>query len=569
MQKRLVVLLVAFAAIAALLGYSFLPEDQARLDAAQEKYPPPRFPSYLKPPKSIEEVMPFARAAVRQTGGRTPLGLVEKGQTLLLVATDHVAEPMVLEAIRRAYGERGVKARIMKEHELRGLTLEEALAIRKATVWYTSEQGYFEADFSGNWSIEWLKKIRPELHAKLFPEIKLPEALTRKDREVPSLTKALIKYLDENPGIDAVYFARGGRQRRARELEHHREKMYGNFIFDNRWELMSKVPEFPGDVWRLVEERVIEPIGWIDKMHATDPEGTNLSMDVDEKTAEAWGKSAYEQGHLFMLPGSATGRFPYSVIEYPAIKKEYIPHFVGEADGVIAGTNNHRGVFPRIEVHVKKGYVVEVKGGGPYGDIWREAIKIPGINEVTWPFRDKPGYWWLREGGLGTNPKFYKRLDENLQGTNQTERNVAGVIHWGFGMEVREGPQGPTKPPEVLEFEKKTGLPNRHGWHIHNLLLTYRVKVRATKNTWLTLINKGRIAALDSPEIRALASRYGNPDEILRQDWVPHLPGINAPGKYEDYARDPWRTITMIAKKVEAGTYEYSYPPVKPVDGKR
>jgi hypothetical protein len=56
------------------------------LGSAQEKgkYPAPRFPSYVRPPKSIEDVMPFARAAVRQTGGRTPLGLVEKGQTVAL-----------------------------------------------------------------------------------------------------------------------------------------------------------------------------------------------------------------------------------------------------------------------------------------------------------------------------------------------------------------------------------------------------------------------------------------------------------------------------------------------------
>ena len=35
---------------------------------AQEKgkYPAPRFPSYMKPPKSIDDMMPFARAAVPQ-----------------------------------------------------------------------------------------------------------------------------------------------------------------------------------------------------------------------------------------------------------------------------------------------------------------------------------------------------------------------------------------------------------------------------------------------------------------------------------------------------------------------
>src|SRR5437660_6658955 len=84
--------------------------------AESPKYPAPRFPSYVRPPKSIEDVMPFARAAVRQTGGRTPLGLVEKGQTVAIF-TEPAAEEMVLQAIKRAYEERGVKVQIVPEHE--------------------------------------------------------------------------------------------------------------------------------------------------------------------------------------------------------------------------------------------------------------------------------------------------------------------------------------------------------------------------------------------------------------------------------------------------------------------
>ena len=43
--------------------------------------PAPAFPSYLKKPNSVEELMPQARAAARQTGGRTPLGLALPGKT--------------------------------------------------------------------------------------------------------------------------------------------------------------------------------------------------------------------------------------------------------------------------------------------------------------------------------------------------------------------------------------------------------------------------------------------------------------------------------------------------------
>ena len=111
--------------------------------AEQAKYSPPRFPSYLKPAKNIEEVMPYARAAVRQVGGRTPLGLVEKGMGVAIF-TEPAADDMVMQAIKRAYDERGIKAYIVPEHELLGIGKDEALKAIKATRGYTSEQGYME-----------------------------------------------------------------------------------------------------------------------------------------------------------------------------------------------------------------------------------------------------------------------------------------------------------------------------------------------------------------------------------------------------------------------------------------
>src|SRR5262245_53129150 len=105
--------------------------------AEKNTYPPPRFPSYVKPPKSIDDVLPFARAAVRQTGGRTPLGLVEKGT--VLIVTDSVAEDIVMQAIKRAYEERGVKAQIVPEYELVGISKEEARKAKEAMRGYTSE----------------------------------------------------------------------------------------------------------------------------------------------------------------------------------------------------------------------------------------------------------------------------------------------------------------------------------------------------------------------------------------------------------------------------------------------
>jgi len=572
MERRRLCLWVALSALASLLSHALLPGHGTGLHAAQERYPRPRFPSYVKPPKSIEDVMPFARAAVRQTGGRTPLGLVEKGMTVALV-TEPTADEVILQALRRAYEERGVRVLIVPEHELAGVSREEALKAIRATRWYTSEQGYMEAH---RWITQrfsdpeapkkWLRERRPDLYQAMFQKgDEVPERLQEVHRKLSqkNIGDLLARYFDQHPEAKAIFWRRGGRPGTQKALKHHGDKFYGNFIFDNHWELMNKAATFPGDIWKLAEERVVEPLAWVDQVRVTDPEGTDFGFEVAEEETKMWGEGAYLQGHLFMFPSQATGGFMYSKVDYPALQKKWLKPILIKVNGVFAGTGNHAGVYPRIEVHVKDGVVREVKGGGIYGEVWREFLKYPKINEAKYPYFPEPGYWWLHEAGLGTNPKFFKRPDENARGDNTSERNNAGVIHWGFGLRLYHGPDAPEESKEWAEFTKKHGLPDDHWWHIHNLLVTYRVRVRGTKNSWLTLIDKGELTAYRSPEIRALASRYGAPDDILSDDWVAHLPGVNAPGRYEDYAKNPWKTISEVIQKIEVGSYEYFYPPIK------
>jgi hypothetical protein len=87
---------------------------------------------------------------------------------------------------------------------------------------------------------------------------------------------------------------------------------------------------------------------------------------------------------------------------------------------------------------------------------------------------------------------------------------------------------------------------------------------------WVTLIERGRLKSLDNPEVRALASRYGNPDQLLAEDWRPEIPGINAPGNYmTDYAPDPWRTVKSVVDQVRAGSYPHFFPNPPGRDGVR
>jgi hypothetical protein len=345
-------------------------------------------------------------------------------------------------------------------------------------------------------------------------------------------------------------------------LRHHGEKFLGNYTYINLYDLMSQVPSFPSDVWRLVETKTMEPLAFVDRAEVTDPEGTAFGYDVDEEMAKNWNAGVYNQGHLYMYPAQATGRFPYSIIEYPTMGGSYLPPVQPETTGVIASTTSHAATHPRMEIFIEKGRVKEVKGGGLYGEGVRLLLNYPGSNDSLWPFQKKPGYWWLYEAGLGTNPKYFKHPAEVAEGNNLSERNVAGVVHWALGSEVSMGPAKVGEwaaESEAFTTQRDIPLPKGHALHQHNLMPTMQVRIRDL-DQWVTLIEHGGLTALQDTYVRALASRYGNPNDILRRDYVTAMPGINMPGSYEQYARNPGAYWVKWAESIESGKYEYFKP---------
>jgi hypothetical protein len=184
----------------------------------------------------------------------------------------------------------------------------------------------------------------------------------------------------------------------------------------------------------------------------------------------------------------------------------------------------------------------------------------PGTRELTWPMQKKPGYWWLFEAGLGTNPKYFKHPAEVLDGINLSERNVGGIVHWAFGAEVAMGPDKIGEwAAETIAFATQHQVPPGHSMHHHNLLPTFQVRIRDL-DQWVTLIEHGGLTAMQDTYVRALASRYGNPNDILRRDYVSALPGINMPGSYDQFARNPGAHWTRWAESIESGKYEYFKP---------
>ena len=537
-------------------------------------FPAPAFPSYLKKPDTIDKLMPSARSASRQTGGRTPLGLVEAGKHLLIVVgeiRDSKPNMMVQEAIKRAMEERGAKTTILTIWELLGLSEAEYQEFREGIRTYTIGDGQRELEYFFNYTgfvpdpskgRDWVRQQDPDLYAATWsaPKFANPR-YSQIAKDYNELVPArLNEWLDKHPEISWIVWRSGNRPNTRKMLKQHGERFLGNYTYVDLFDLMGQVPDFPADVWRLVESKTIEPLGHVDRAEVTDPEGTAFGYDISEEAAKGWAEGVYNQGHLYMFPPQATGRTPYSMVEYPVMKGRYIAPVQAEVQGIIASTSSHAATYPRIEVRVKDGLISDVKGGGLYGEGLKLFQDYPGTKELTWPMQKKPGYWWLYEAGMGTNPKYFKHPGEVIDGNNLSERNVAGVIHWAFGAEVAMGPDvvGPWAQ-ETEDFAAKHNVPKGHSMHQHNLLPTYQVRVRDL-DQWITLVEHGGLTALKDTYARALASRYGNPDRVLNRDYVPEIPGINAPGSYDDYARNPGAWWTNWAASIEDGKNAYFKP---------
>lgn len=287
---------------------------------------------------------------------------------------------------------------------------------------------------------------------------------------------------------------------------------------------------FPAELQITIDQVVWEQIQRCERVRVTDPEGTDVTFTnyVDGRwlyMSHQWGKPLYITAQE-------------------------------DAEGVIAGTTNHRGVYTWCEATIEAGLVTAVKGGGDYAEIWREKLaefghvilppyrtrKLAGARDL--PRKHKSGFFWYWECAIGTMPKVFRPA----QGLFDLlyERRRSGLVHHGFGPNYDE-----------IASMDQAGLPSRH-LHIHNLFATYTgTTARGEK---LLLISNGRLTAFDDPRVRAVAERFGDPDALLREVWVPALPGINAKGDYmRDYGNDPRSRVlaeaAARARQLEAAGY--------------
>jgi hypothetical protein len=569
-----------------------------------EKYPEPRWPSYFKPPTSVDDLMPAARLLVRNQSGLQGkgMGILQSGESVMIVASND-ADPMVLDAIDRALRERRITPHMKMTYELLGETKEQAertqqerqrgrkideAGIYQASQWIT---GQFP---NPDQPKAWLKQRRPEVYAQLFPgetaragaaqsslsgsrqrprgsdtpagdesDAGAPQPAGNADYQGRNrIGEAIKAYLTAHKEIRGVFWGAGGSTGLRRQLYPMQDKFLGTFITDNIYNLQSLMSSYPGDVWQLAEEQLLEPLEYVDRLDIKDPEGLDLHAEITDEMAQRWAQGAYQRGHLYMFPNQATGRFGYSFVNYPAFQQKWLPREpIARIEGVIAGTQGHGGFYPRWEVYFKNGFISDVKGGGAQGEALKEFLNYPGLNDLVYPYHNQPGYWYLYEIAFGSHPKGFRHPLTLLKtGATTPERIRSGVIHWGLGIRLWHDPDAPTESKKWREFTEEHNIAFDHGWHTHTYFTTYKVRLR-NANKWVDLLDKGHMTSLDNPEVRALASRYGDPNYLLTEDWIPEVPGINAPGDYmKDYAPNPGRYSLNVLDRATKGTYDHYFP---------
>ncbi|NTZ17990.1 hypothetical protein EXW96_10545 [Paenibacillus sp. JMULE4] len=262
------------------------------------------------------------------------------------------------------------------------------------------------------------------------------------------------------------------------------------------------------------------------RIRITDPEGTDLSYTNHD--------AYYDSKREFFNP-DLVDRF-WS--QNKNFGKTYLPgHVLGrpwmylpkeDASGVIAGTSNHIGPVPWVQLKVEDGRITDIHEGGEFGDKLRKLqdetrhLQYPG-------FPDKGLLrWW--EASIGTNPHIHRPRRGFLQGWLNClyERMRSGVIHMGFGTIISSSTE---------REAAKMGLPVGH-WHLHLYFATMTCEMVGGGTE--TIIQDGRLMALDDPDIRNIAAKYGDPDLLLTESWIPAVPGINVAGDYwKHYANDP------------------------------
>ena len=163
-----------------------------------------------------------------------------------------------------------------------------------------------------------------------------------------------------------------------------------------------------------------------------------------------------------------------------------------------------RKAFPQVKVELEGGQIVKVMGGAAYGDAWRTLLDESKQYSSIPVFLDRDYFI----SGKSPSAPIQRSCDratsrQHSSGGFEWERRRSGVIHMGFGTLWRSDEE---------KWAGENGILYGH-LHIHLLFPTFNITTKSGKE--YTIIRNGRLTALDDPEVRKLAEKYGDPDDLL------------------------------------------------------
>lgn len=303
----------------------------------------------------------------------------------------------------------------------------------------------------------------------------------------------------------------------------------------------SQAAHFPQEVLLKIAKRTRELI-WEHGRNATvkltDPEGTDVSWTLWEEyfenspegtdiLQEIWDE--YYDG-LYNLPlresSLANLENHVSIKAWPPVLEK------DDASGVVPSTlGHHSRPYPQIKIHLEDSQITEIEGGGKKGDRMRDLLER--TNDVKYPDFPREGMWWFWEYSIGTNPKVFRPRDFMMKSEPGTlvERLRSGIVHCGIGT------LSPTYSEDWADENDEV-----YG-HVDNHMNFPTLELHTENDKVVTLIEKGHLTVLDDAEVREVAAKHGDPDELLHEDWIPPLPGVNMEGDYEEYAAEPSRFL--------------------------
>lgn len=519
----------------------------------QVAYMEPRYPKDVLTSPDEAGLRQLARIVAHQTSGNVRLGTISSGKKAAIVLPTRRQDMRLLKAVIEAMKERHVQVDYILEDDLLAEVMGVPPSPRGATAAgdgpKTGEVDLYKKLKASEWQLgRWPRYVPAPLREKMRKAAKAAgggeggapaTALDpTHDPKVVALREAMRRYVMElHPEYGAIV---GGRPRQEYMTQHIGPKYIGLWDYATVRDVQEVTTQsYPTDVWRLSEDKIMEMLPWIEEVHIYDPEGTDVRFSVTAREAEIWAKASYQPNHIFMNPLQGTRALYYRQGLHDVI----VPKVNGVVAGTSSGGGGTTGPFPLVKIYLKDGLVTHVEGSGPLKEVWDAYLSNEDLSNAQVPYFPKKGFFWSYEISFGTNPKFTSAYAV----TEGTARS--GVIHWGFGIEHGN--------PEIEKYLIEHRLPNDHMDRSTTYFSTYEVKVKGRKE-WVKLVDRGRLTLMDDPEVRALASRYGNVDEILQERWVPHIPGINAPGNYvEDYAKDPAAHIARTMQQIQDGTYPY------------